>query len=161
MNGLNILTKRIGFCGVVMTAMGLGACDPNESLCAKYKQCAEDGEDGFENINDDDDFQGVCSATLKGNDRILLANEEPECDVIVEKSRALNGCLAGLACDDLAEGKECDDERDDYAEAVKDADGECQTSVAGGCSAAAGLPLGLIALGFLFRRRQKRSLRLC
>jgi hypothetical protein len=144
----------------------LSACDPYGAYCSRVGQCADDNEDGFDHIDVDDDYQGVCEAQMRYPERVLRANKEDECQVMADAYRAWIGCLASLDCDDLndevREPDKCEDERDDYDDAIEDADGDCQTSSYGAASCATldantapGL-LALVALGLRVRSRRSR-----
>jgi uncharacterized protein (TIGR03382 family) len=148
----------MGVC-VLFAALGVAAaCDPYENKCAKVRACEDEGEDGYENI--DDDYQAVCVAQHRALERVLRANEEPECDAMADAFRNLTGCEASLECDDIVEDDldgECEDERDDWDDAVDDADGECQTGVAPACAAAPGPVLApVLALLLILQGRRRR-----
>gem|GEM_PF-1892160 len=96
------------------------ACSSSGALCEKEKECMSDppGED----------FVSICTIKADGQLRALNANKEEECHLVASTLSALNACRAQLDCDDYNEfdyGGHCDDELDDYLDAVEDADNEC------------------------------------
>ena len=144
--------------------VGLGAgCDPYDAYCGRVEQCANDDEDGFDEVDPDDDYRGVCAAQLRANERVLRANDEEECQVMADAYRLYTACLANLDCNDLndevRQADKCENERDDYDDAVDDADGDCQTAGFGNCSTmgtnTAPLLLAFVMLGLLARRRRR------
>lgn len=101
----------------------LGGCTA-QNLCAKKAECAdEEGDDLAE------DSPSVCQANYSGGLSALRANEEKECQLLADATEALDACRAGLKCDDFIEsdfGGECDDQLDDFNDALDDVDGiEC------------------------------------
>jgi hypothetical protein len=103
--------------------VGLSGCTA-QNLCAKKAECADEEGDDLA-----DDSPSVCQANYNGNLNALRANEEEECQILANAQEALDACRAGLTCDDFFKsdfGGECDDQVDDYEDALNDIDGfEC------------------------------------
>ena len=107
---------------LVLATSAVGCTTQN--LCNRISECEEEDRDGFS-----DDAAAVCAAEIDSSLAALRANEEEVCHRLADAANALNACKAGLSCDDLAEadlGKECDDQLDDFKDALDDVDGnEC------------------------------------
>ena len=102
---------------LVVTATG---CVSN-NLCAKRHEC---------NNNLEDDSYSVCVESYNAGINMLRANKEEECQVVADTQLALDACRAALDCDDFEEGDmggKCDNELDDYNDALRDADNECSS----------------------------------
>lgn len=89
------------------------------SLCAKRQECNDSLED---------DSYAVCVEDYNAGINALNANKEEECHALASAQLAYDACRAALDCDDFEEGDlggKCDDELDDYQDALQDADNEC------------------------------------
>jgi hypothetical protein len=100
---------------LVLPLLGGANCQDRQ-FCEKAAECANDppGED----------FVDICTQQQGTRIAALQANSEEECQVLAQALAALNACRAQLECDDFREadyGGECDDELDDYEEALDDA----------------------------------------
>ncbi|MCP4503094.1 MAG: hypothetical protein GY822_24420 [Deltaproteobacteria bacterium] len=109
----------IGFGAVLLLSAGIG-CTPSSALCERKKECASDppGED----------FVQICTISNDGRLRSLRANSEEECQELADAKVAFDACRAALECTDFNEGDlndRCEDELDDYQDALGDADNEC------------------------------------
>lgn len=161
----NFMGRIAPFAGIAILSALVSAagCDPYDQYCGRVEQCANDDEKGFDEIDPDDDYRGTCAAQLRANERVLRANEEEDCQVLADAYRLHTACLASLECDDLndefRQADKCESERDDYQDALEDADGECQTASFGACNSAGSgtntTTALLVALAVLLRRRRR------
>ena len=100
---------------LVLPALGGASCQDRQ-LCEKIAECADDppGED----------YVDICVQQRSAELAALQANDEEECQELATALAALNTCRAQLDCDDFREndlGGECDDQLDDYEDALDDA----------------------------------------
>ncbi|OGQ17489.1 MAG: hypothetical protein A2138_26240 [Deltaproteobacteria bacterium RBG_16_71_12] len=105
-------------CALALCSVVVGGCVGN-NLCAKKQECNDSLED---------DSYGVCVESYNGGIAALRANKESECQELAVAMLAYDACRAALDCDDFEEadlGGKCDDERDDFEDAINDADLEC------------------------------------
>ncbi len=105
---------------LALTASLTSGCVAN-ALCAKRQECNDSLED---------DSYAVCVEDYNAGIAALRANKEEECHEVAAAQLAYDACRAGLDCDDFEEGDlggKCDDERDDFEDAVRDADNECSS----------------------------------
>ncbi|MCC7073915.1 MAG: hypothetical protein IT383_21585 [Deltaproteobacteria bacterium] len=103
---------------LTLTALIVSGCVAN-NLCAKRQECNDSLED---------DSYAVCVEDYNAGINALRANKEEECYELAAAQLAYDACRAALDCDDFEEGDlggKCDDERDDYEDALGDADNEC------------------------------------
>jgi MYXO-CTERM domain-containing protein len=141
------MNRFLTLAAFAFVAVGVVGCDPYANYCAKMKQCHEDDEEGYDYVGLGSDYEAVCYEELKGGERVLRANSEPECDVAADGYRNLYGCLAWLDCQDLRKedyGGECKEERAALEDANEDAEGECQSAIVA-CSTSA-TPAPMVAL---------------
>lgn len=111
--------RKIEILLVVFAFVATGCVGNN--LCAKRQECNNDLED---------DSYGVCVESYNGGVNALRANKEEECQKLADAQLAFDACRAALDCDDFEEGDlggKCDDELDDYEDALGDAEGECSS----------------------------------
>jgi hypothetical protein len=100
---------------LVLPLLGGANCQ-DRAFCEKVAECADDppGED----------YVDICTTQRGTEIAALAANDEEECQVLASAVAALNACRAQLDCDDFREadyGGQCDDELDDYQDALDDA----------------------------------------
>lgn len=100
---------------LVLPLLGGANCQ-DRALCEKIEECASDppGED----------FVDICVQQRATELAALRANDEEECQILATAVAELNACRAQLDCDDFEEGDlggECDDEIDNYEDALDDA----------------------------------------
>lgn len=110
-----VLPIALGLCAAVAAG-----CVGN-NYCAKRQECNNDLED---------DSYGVCVEQYNAGVNALRANKEEECQEVASALLAFDACRAALDCDDFEEsdlGGKCDDELDDYEDAIRDAEGECSS----------------------------------
>jgi outer membrane murein-binding lipoprotein Lpp len=91
------------------------------NYCGKRQECNNDLED---------DSYAVCVESYNSGINALRANKEQECQDLAAAQLAFDACRAALDCDDFEEGDlggQCDDELDDYEDAIRDAEGECSS----------------------------------
>ena len=72
----------------------------------------------------------MCEPRYNGGLRALRANKEDECHELAAAQETYDACRSQLDCNDYNEGDnngECEDERDDYYDAIQDAESECGT----------------------------------
>lgn len=108
----------------VLAAFTLAGCT-SQQVCQRAYECADDP---------DDDFIAVCQARYDGTLRALRVNKEEECHVLADMKERFDLCSAQLdSCRDreragsAAYDGECEDEHDDYLDALKEAGNECST----------------------------------
>lgn len=107
-------------CALALCSVAISGCVAN-SFCGKTQECNDSLED---------DSYGVCVEAYNAGINSLRANKEPECQELAAAKLAFDACRAALDCDDFDEGDfggKCDDELDDYEDAMRDADGECSS----------------------------------
>jgi len=118
---MNNRSTVLSIAAAVAVAVLTSACTAN-SICAKRKECNEDLED---------DSVGVCIEEFNTGINALRANKEEVCHILADAQLALSACAASLDCDDFEEadlGGKCDDERDNFEDAIEDAaDGDCSS----------------------------------
>lgn len=109
----------------VLALMSLSGCLA-QSYCTRAAECADDppGED----------FVAVCQARYEGTLNALRANKEDVCHEVARAKEAFDSCRTQLdGCRDFNRGAggdydgECENERDDYIDALQDAENECGT----------------------------------
>ena len=105
---------------LALTAVVVTGC-VGSNYCAKRQECDNDLED---------DSYNVCVESYNAGINALRANKEEECQVVADAQLAYDACLASLDCNDFDDeiqdrGTECDDQWDDYRDALDDADLEC------------------------------------
>jgi hypothetical protein len=99
--------------------LALTSCTANQ-LCNKRSQCQEEGGTAFE-----DDSTGVCVANANANYAAYAQNDEEACLRLGAALQSLDGCRAGLDCDDFDEadlGGNCKPEREEVDNAQSDVD---------------------------------------
>lgn len=110
---------------VLLAALAGGGCTA-QALCERARECANDppGED----------FVRVCQTRYEGQIRAYRANKEEECHILADRKLAFDACRAQLDdCDDFHDSDDrdyngdCDNEHDDYFDALEDAEQECGT----------------------------------
>lgn len=114
------MTRLLCFAALLAAPLFAGCL--SQAYCSKAAECASDppGED----------FERVCQTKYEGGLRALRANKEDECHELAAAQEVYDACRAQLDCDDFRESDnngECDDERDDFIDALQDAESECGT----------------------------------
>lgn len=109
------------FVAALALALGGAGCTA-QAYCEKQRECAADppGED----------FVRVCATTYDGQVRAWRVNKEEECQLLADAKIRYDACTAALECRDFTDSEhngECDQERDDYFDAFRDAENECGT----------------------------------
>lgn len=119
---MNRLTLRGLLCLAALLTVPLASGCLAQSYCSKVAECASDPPGA--------DFENICAAKYEGGLRALRANKEDECHELAQFQEIYDSCRSQLDCDDFREGDnngECDDERDDFFDALQDAESECGT----------------------------------
>lgn len=97
----------------------------SQQVCQRNYECAD---------KPGDDYIAVCQAVYDGSLNALRANKEDECHLVAEMKERFDACSAQL--DSCRERErigsrnydgECEDEHDDYLDALSDAGLECGT----------------------------------
>lgn len=106
---------------ILAVALGNVACTA-QAYCEKKRECAADppGED----------YVRICTINYDGQLRSYEVNREEECQVLATAKRRYDSCTSALDCTDFNEvdhNGQCDDERDEYLDALQDAEAECTT----------------------------------
>jgi hypothetical protein len=117
------MTRLFSLFAVAVFAPALLSGCLSQAICAKVAECSSDppGED----------FERICQIQYDGQLRSLRVNKEDECHELAAAQEAYDACRSQLDCNDFEEADlngECDDERDDYFDALDDADNECRPS---------------------------------
>ena len=116
-------TLLLGSAALILLA--LSGCTA-QALCERSRECLSDPPG--------DDYVAVCQARYDGQVNAYRANKEEECHVLADAKLAFDACRAQLDdCDDFNESDdreyngECEDEHDNYFDALEDAEQECGT----------------------------------
>ena len=118
---MNKLIEKLTLAAAAASLVVLSACTGN-AICTKQAECLSDPPGA--------DFIAVCETRYSGGLRALRANKEDECHELAATQEAFDACRSQLDCNDFNEGDnngECDDERDDFFDALRDAQSECGT----------------------------------
>jgi hypothetical protein len=97
----------------VTTLLSLLSCSSSARLCNKTAECRAEND----GVQLEPDSIEVCIANRDAALVALRANQEEECLRYADALQALDGCQAGLTCDDFVEldlGRECQQERDRF-----------------------------------------------
>lgn len=96
-----------------------------DQVCQRNYECADDPGD---------DYIAICKVRYDGALRALRANKEEECHILAEMKERFDQCSAQLdSCRERSRaGKrnydgECENEHDDYLDALEDVGRECST----------------------------------
>jgi hypothetical protein len=115
----------------------VGCINPARGFCEAAAEC-DDLEArfpfGLDVVGEDNDSVDVCTVEQTGNLRALRANEERVCFELADAQERYMACVAEVyyrdprdACDGLVRfnNNPCDDELDDFFDALRDADDDC------------------------------------
>ncbi len=123
--------------GIALALVALVGCSNARGFCAAAGECDEERAmlGGFDSVGSSDDSIEVCVVQQDGYLRHLRANEEQECHEAAVAWDAYMACVATVfanegvdeACDALSntllvDDHPCENELDDYFDALGDAD---------------------------------------
>ncbi len=109
-----------------------GACSPARGFCEAHADCSRDffGIEIPDEAGSAPDSVEVCVVNQEGRVRALRANEEEECHRAADALEIFMACVGdafgreGDGCDALEDN--CEDERDDFQDALQELSGnEC------------------------------------
>lgn len=115
-----------------LALVGTIGCSSSRGFCEAHADCEREfiGIVIPDQAGNEPDDVAVCMANNDGFVASLRANEEPECQEVAEKYEIYMACIGNEfannddGCEVLDE--DCDDELDDYQDALNDVDGnEC------------------------------------
>lgn len=126
----------------VFAALGAAGCTPARTYCEAQAECDDLQARpplGLDLVGADNDSVDVCVANVDGTLATLRANEEAICQEAAQAYEIYMACVArvftdepGDACDALSlplpfggRSNPCDDELDDYFDALGDAGDDC------------------------------------
>jgi hypothetical protein len=117
---------------VVVAAALTGSCSSASGFCQAAADCEREifGVVVPDQAGSADDSVNVCTVEMDGQVRALRANEEAECQEAADKLEVFMACISAAfaeekdGCDVF--DNECEDELDDFQDALADIDGgEC------------------------------------